>query len=260
MLQSRFLAAFLITALPAIAQPPFPGARNITGAHVHFNSSDPDAAMAFWTGIIGTSTYSNESQKGVSTLGITILIDRKAPAGPSAGSAIDHLTLKVPDLQPLVEKLAKTPYKSFHPQADDSRLIIDGPDGVRIELIEDNSMYAALEFDHIELHSAQPKEMQAWYAKNLGGRPGTTDTAISLLIPGAALRFMQADAPLPTAERAIDHICFEVKDIDSFCKKLSENGVKLDSAPRLVPEIKASVAWLTDPWGTRIEVMEKAAR
>ena len=136
--------------------------------------------------------------------------------------------------------------------------MVDGPDGVRIELIEDSAFYAPLGFDHIHLSSKQPKEMRAWYMKNLGAGPG--DHADSILIPGANLTISQAAAPVPSAERAVAHISFEVKDLENFCRKLVENGVKLDSAPHLAPELNASIVLLSDPWGTLIELMEKSTR
>jgi catechol 2,3-dioxygenase-like lactoylglutathione lyase family enzyme len=121
-------------------------------------------------------------------------------------------------------------------------------------------MYAPLEFNHIHFHSAQPKEMQAWYLKNFGGRAGADENTNSILIPGATLTFTEADSAAPTADRAIDHVGFDVKNLEDFCKQLIGNGVKLDSAPHAVPEMKASIAFLTDPWGVRIELMEKVSR
>ena len=253
------LPAFLIATPGAMAQPPGRGPRNISAGHIYLNSADPDAAIAFWKDMIGTGTFNFGSLNGVSTLGGTILFTRKMPAGPSAGSSIDHLALKIPDLQTFIDRLAKSPYKSIHTQSGEGRLMVDSPDGVRIELIEDNTMYAALEFSHVHLRSTQPKEMQAWYIKNLGGRPGMDDNPDTVLIPGMTLMFTQADSTVPSADRAIDHIAFEVKDLAAFCGKLGENGVKIDSAPHAVPEMKASVALLTDPWGTRIELIEKTA-
>jgi catechol 2,3-dioxygenase-like lactoylglutathione lyase family enzyme len=259
MLLPRIFAVALVAALSAFAQPPSPGVPIIGAAHIHLNSADPNAAIAFWTDTIGMSSSSAGSFSSVSTLGVKILFTRKTPSGPSAGSAIDHIALKVPDLQPVVERLSKTPYKPLHPQTSADRLMINGPDGVRIELIEDNSMYTLLEFNHIHLSSKQPKEMQAWYIRNLGARPGFVDTADSIVLPGANLAISQVDSALPTADRAIDHISFEVKDLENFCRQLVENGVKLDSTPHAVPELSASVALVSDPWGTRIELMEKSA-
>ena len=252
MLLSRPIAACLVAALSAVAQPPAPGGPNIAAAHIHLNSSDPDAAIAFWNDVIGTSSSGN----GVSTLGLKILFTRKTPSGPSAGSAIDHIGLKVPDLQPVVDRLSKTPYKSFRPQKTQDRLMVNGPDGVRIELIEDSAFYAPLGFDHLHLSSQQPKEMQAWYIKHFGARRG--DDADSLLIPGVNLTIAQMDGAVPSSERAIDHISFEVKDLENFCRKLVENGVKLDSTPRPAPDLRASIALLRDPSGTLIELIEKS--
>jgi catechol 2,3-dioxygenase-like lactoylglutathione lyase family enzyme len=246
----------LLFAFTASAQLPSPGAHGIIGTHIQLNSADTDAAIVFWKDVMGTSTSGNEAVKGVNTLGVTILFTKKAPTGPSVGSAIDHLAFHVPDLQPFVDRIAKTPFKTFHPEGDELRLMVDGPDGVRIEMIEDSSMYASQEFHHIHMYSAQAKEMQEWYVKNLGGRSRAPENADMVQFPGTMLRFQQAGAAVPTAGRAVDHIAFEVKDLDGFCKKLTDNGVKLDSAPHAVPELKASVAVLTDPWGTRIELME----
>jgi hypothetical protein len=58
-----------------------------------------------WTDLIGASTWSRDSLNGVSTLGVLIVIARNPPSGPSAGSAIDHIGFKVPDLQPFISKL-----------------------------------------------------------------------------------------------------------------------------------------------------------
>jgi catechol 2,3-dioxygenase-like lactoylglutathione lyase family enzyme len=252
----RSLAVFLIATFPAVAQIGSQNAQGVAFGHIHVNSADPDTAIAFWKDLIGAATYSHESLNGVSTLGAIILFTKKDPSGPSAGSTIDHIALKVPDLTPFVEKLKKTSYKSFQPVPGGDRLTIDGPDGVRIELTEDSSMYAPLEFDHIHFRSTKPRDMQAWYAKTFGARSGTGDQSDSSVISGASLTFEQADSPAPSAGRAIDHIGFEVKGLEAFCKKLADDGIKLDSPYRTVPQIKLSIAFLTDPWGTRIELTE----
>jgi catechol 2,3-dioxygenase-like lactoylglutathione lyase family enzyme len=255
----RIFAACLIAAVPVAAQPALQNPRNVAFGHIHLNSADPDAAIAFWKDIIGTSTYNRESQHGVSMQGALILITRNAPSGPSVGSAIDHIGLRVPDLQPFIEKLAKTPYKSFQPAGASDKLMIDGPDGVRIELTEDSTMYTLLDFDHIHFHSKQPDDTQAWYSRLFAARPGTDDQSHSSRVSGAMLTFSPADATVPSAGRAIDHIAFEIKDLESFCKKLTDAGIKLDSPYQSMPENKMSAAFLTDPSGTRIELTEGLA-
>lgn len=219
---SRLFVASLAAVVSALAQP---GAPNIAAAHIHLNAADPDAAIAFWNDVIGTSNSTIGSYKGVDTLGVKILFTRKAPSGASTGSAIDHIALRVPDLLPVIDRLSKTSYKSFRPPNSSDRIVIDGPDGVRIEIMEENSAYTPLEFNHIHLSSKQPKEMQAWYIANLGARPGPVD-ANSVLIPGANVTISQADSVVPSADRSIDHISFEVTDLENLCKKLVESGAK----------------------------------
>jgi catechol 2,3-dioxygenase-like lactoylglutathione lyase family enzyme len=244
------IAVCLIAAVPALSQ------RNVVVGHIHLNSADPAASMAFWKDVIGTSAFTNQSLNGVSMIGVLILFTKTAPMGPSAGSAIDHIGITVPDLQPFEERLAKTSYKSSKPTEGGDRLLIEGPDGVRVELIEDNSMFADKQFSHIHFHTAQPKDMQAWYAKNFGARPAPGDNADSSLLAGATLTFTQAESAVPTVGRAIDHIGFEVKGLEAFCKALTDGGVKLDSPYHSQPELKLATAFLTDPWGTRIELTE----
>jgi catechol 2,3-dioxygenase-like lactoylglutathione lyase family enzyme len=250
----RIVAVCLLATLQAVAQR---GTPNVTFGHIHINSADPDKTVAFWTDIIGLSTWSRDSLNGVSTLGVLILITRNAPSGPSAGSAIDHIGFKVPDLQAFIGKLAKTSYKSIQPTGD--QLMIDGPDGVRIELTEDSSMYAPLEFDRIYFHTTRPNDAQAWYAKVFGARPAGEDQPNTSLIAGAALSFAHADSVSPTAGRAIDHIAFEIKNLESFCKKLAADGIKFDSPYQVLPQLNFSDAFLTDPSGARIELTEGLA-
>ncbi|HUO30283.1 MAG TPA: VOC family protein, partial [Bryobacteraceae bacterium] len=59
-----------------------------------------------------------------------------------------------------------------------------------------------------------------------------------------------------TKGRALDHIGFEVKDLETFCRKLEADGVKLDMPYRRIPELNLAIAYLTDPWGTYIELTE----
>ena len=243
------LAGGLLVALSAPAQLSSPNQQGVAMGHIHLNAADPDASIRFWTDVIGASSYTHESLKGVSTQGVIILFAKKAPAGPSVGSAVDHIGLNVPDLSPLQEKLAKTNYKHWLPVPGGPQLLIDGPDGVRIEVNEDSAMYSPLEFRNLELHTPDIEKTKAWYAEHFGA-----------FIPGVSLAFVQDPAATPTLGRAIDHIGFEVKGLEAFCKKLADSGVKLDSPFRTVDQIKLSLAFLTDPWGTRIELTEGLAK
>ena len=62
-----------------------------------------------------------------------------------------------------------------------------------------------------------------------------------------------------TKGRELDHLGFDVKNIDEFEKRLVAQGLKFEAPPRQVPNTQARIAFLTDPWGTYIEVTEHLA-
>ena len=80
----RVVAVWLLATLPAVAQR---GAPEVTFGHIHINSADLDKTIAFWGDVMGLSNWSRDSLKGVSTIGVLILITAKPPSGPSAASA-----------------------------------------------------------------------------------------------------------------------------------------------------------------------------
>jgi hypothetical protein len=87
------------------------------------------------------------------------------------------------------------------------------------------------------------------------------------LLPGIRLRFDVAalrpdnsEKPLPTKARALDHIGFELKNLEAFCKELEANGVKFDQPYSKTRHRSFASAELTDPWGISIELTEGLKR
>ena len=79
-------------------------------------------------------------------------------------------------------------------------------------------------------------------------------------LPGVNLSFSPTKTPTqPTKGRGIDHIGFEVTDIDALVKSLEAKGMKLDGPVRQVPNTNLKIAFLTDPWGTYIELTQGLA-
>ena len=86
------------------------------------------------------------------------------------------------------------------------------------------------------------------------GKRGPFDAAD---IPGANLTFTKSDTPtVPTKGRMLDHIGFEIVGLEAFCKKAEANGVKFDMPFTKRPDLGISLAFMTDPWGTYIELNE----
>ena len=90
-----------------------------------------------------------------------------------------------------------------------------------------------------------------------GAKPRDTPNFLVGDLPGVALNFSAAAAPVAgTSGRAVDHVGFEIKDLEAFCKRLDEMGIKQTVAFRKVPNWGLAIAFITDPWGTSIELTE----
>ena len=119
---------------------------------------------------------------------------------------------------------------------------------------------------HIHFINKQYVEMQQWYMKVFDAtlRQGQTDFFIGADLPGVgySLNFFrwegdQTITHVPTRGRVVDHVGFEVKHLEEFCKKLEAKGIVLTVPYRKVPGMdNMANAFITDRWGTSIELTE----
>jgi catechol 2,3-dioxygenase-like lactoylglutathione lyase family enzyme len=134
---------------------------------------------------------------------------------------------------------------------------VNTPDGLRIEILENKNQSMPIQSEHVHffLPESEIAKSQAWYGKVFGAKAGATTPPLRTS-PGQ-LRFTKADtAQAPTKGRVLDHIGFDVKDLKAFIKTLEANNVKLDR-PYIVNEAGIGIAFVTDPWGTNIEINER---
>ena len=79
-------------------------------------------------------------------------------------------------------------------------------------------------------------------------------------MPGVNLTFSGTRTPVgPTKGRGLDHIGFDVTNLAELVKSLEAKGITIDAPIREVPNTKLKVAFLSDPWGTYIELTEGLA-
>ena len=99
---------------------------------------------------------------------------------------------------------------------------------------------------------------RSWYAKHFGAVPGKRGQNAAGDLPGVNLTFGKVDmVNQGTRGRALDHIGFEIRNLPAFIARLEAAGVKLDSPIRKAGNNTTSIAFLTDPWGTYIELNER---
>jgi catechol 2,3-dioxygenase-like lactoylglutathione lyase family enzyme len=262
-----FVAAMFVVfaAMPAGAQLAPPNGAGVTMGHIHLFVKDVEAQKKFWTATMGGTVVQNGPLMLVQFPGVYIMLRQADPSGPPAGSIVDHFGFAWKDMPTTLAKW-KADGVEIEQTGNANQGYVHGPDGIRVEFFGDPSLPTPVAMNHIHFYPMDIPAMQAWYAKMFGGVPGKRQRQSSpgLIdcddIPGANLSFSQGKTALaPTKGRSLDHIGFDVKDLEGFTKKLEAQGIKLDEGPRLAPNGTTKVAYITDPWGTRIELTEKLA-
>jgi catechol 2,3-dioxygenase-like lactoylglutathione lyase family enzyme len=256
------VAASVMAAGPALAQRmPFNEA-GITMGHWHMNSQNVETNKRLFVAM-GGKTIKPGASEIVNFPGVSIFLHQgpltPPPTGGTVGSVINHVSLSVPNVQEAIAKWkeAGVPVEFGKDRTDQAW--VTTVDGLRVEILEDKSQTVPVRHHHVHFHVAESAipSIQAWYAKHFGAKPGIRGRNQAADIPGANLTFTKSDTPtVPTRGRVLDHIGFDVKDLDAFARKLQEAGVKLDRQVERRPDGSA-IAFTRDEWGTSIELNER---
>ena len=232
---------------------PAPNASGVANGHIHLNVRDVEATSKFFVALGGTTT-----EPGVLEFpGVVVRLRKQEPTGPSVGSVVNHVGFQVPNTP---ESMAKWKAAGLKTEAGNrpEQGFLYTPDGLKIEILEDKSLTVPIKNHHVHFYvsEAEIPQIQAWYAKTFGAKPGMRGQNQAADVPGVNLTFSKSDSPAaPTKGRALDHIGFEVKHLEAFCKNLEASGIKLDRAYGKLPS-GVGIAFITDPWGTQIELNE----
>jgi lactoylglutathione lyase len=112
--------------------------------------------------------------------------------------------------------------------------------------------------DHIHLNVPDQAKAVEWYQKTFGGQT-TAEGTDRLMLGETRLIFLKNDKGQPSAGSALDHLGFSVPDLDAKMKELEAAGVKVVTPARDVPGL-FKLAFVEDPWGTRIEVVQDSEK
>jgi catechol 2,3-dioxygenase-like lactoylglutathione lyase family enzyme len=256
------LFASTLTIGTAAAQPaPFNEA-GVTMGHWHIVSKDVEANKKLFLAMGGKLLMPGGNPLIMFPgLYINLNLGTEKGEGGTQGTVVNHVGFIVDNVQQRVAQWKAAGVKVL--PGNNGRLdqaYVETPDGVRMEILEDKTQSVPIRNEHVHffLTEAEIPKAQAWYAKTFGGKAGTRNNAPVVDIPGVQLRFNKADTKqAPTRGHVLDHIGFDVKDHPAFMKKIQAEGIKLDEGPRKVPN-GSTIAYITDPWGTRIEIIERA--
>jgi catechol 2,3-dioxygenase-like lactoylglutathione lyase family enzyme len=252
------LGLLLVLVSPASAQLAAPNAMGVSIGHVHINATDVDAHVKFWTAAGGTLVQ-REKLTIVRFPGILVLLRKQENSGGTAGSSVNHVGFGVRDFEGSVAKW-KAAGLTWEPGRNppNGQGFLVAPDNVRVEIFENRTQPEPMMMNHIHLQVTDVMQAQQWYGRQFGGIAGKRGQWDVANVPGTELTLGRVDAlQTPTKGRAIDHIGFEVKNIDTFVAALQAAGIKTDGPVRSSPNAAGlRIVYLTDPWGTQIELTE----
>ena len=259
------------------AQLSAPNAAGVAMGHVHYGVRDVAANKEFWLALGGEPVSLLGTIEGVEFPDVVVLFRQAEPSGGSEGSVVNHVAFRVKSLAALEAAGFEVHYNVEYPGVAS----VFSPEGERIELFDDElatnlgftidggvSNAAAERHNrkigvpiiahHIHLYvpEDQVNAAKEWYATTFSGVRGKRWRYDAVDLPGINLNFSSTAAALaPTRGRMLDHIGFEIQNLEAFCKQLEADGIKFDRPYAKLPS-GFGLAFLTDPWGTYIELTE----
>jgi catechol 2,3-dioxygenase-like lactoylglutathione lyase family enzyme len=258
------------------AQLSSPNASGVAMGHLHYVVKDVAANKRFWTQLGGKPVTVLDTIEGVLFPDVVVLLRQGEPSGGSEGSVVNHVAFRVQSLA-AVEAAGLT---LEHNEQYPGIASVFSPEGERIELFDESATNLGFAADggttnaiaerhnrpmevpiiahhvHLFVPEADVARAKEWYANAFGGVPGKRWRYEAVDLPGINLNFSGAAEPLAaTRGRGLDHLGFEVQNLEAFCEKLEADGIVLDQPYRKLPS-GFGLAFLTDPWGTYIELSE----
>jgi catechol 2,3-dioxygenase-like lactoylglutathione lyase family enzyme len=273
--RASIVALVILLSAPAWAQLSKPNAAGVAMGHLHYHVRDVEANTRFWVSLGGTPVRIG----GVDAIrfpDVFVVLTRAESSGGTAGSVVNHVAFRVPSFAKLREAGLNVQLLDQFPGVG----FVNSPEGERIELFDNTAtnttftlapgqvdpgadrhnhpVTAPIVVFHIHFYLPEGSEAKArdWYVRTFGAVPGIRWHYTAADLPGINLNFSDQKQPMaPTRGRMLDHIGFEVRNLASFCRRLEAAGVKFDE--RYAKDASGvGHAFLTDPWGTSIELTE----
>jgi catechol 2,3-dioxygenase-like lactoylglutathione lyase family enzyme len=260
--------------------------------HLHLNTTDPMAAIKFYT-----STFDCEQRKFLDQDAVwaqqSWLLFTKVKAAPpwQLTSAIWHFGWGAEDMKAAYQKQIDSGTKFFTPLTDISDILggnstgrffyayVETPDHGLVELNTANNH----RFGHLHLFSEDPVAAGEWYAKHFGitlrnstraprfyrehqiapSASFTMDNVNIIIYPIQYSRRAYADQWNGQSEisstkgRVVDHVAFSVDDLSATVSRLRAEGVKILAAPTTTSSGRFKHAFIEGPDYIRIELVEE---
>jgi catechol 2,3-dioxygenase-like lactoylglutathione lyase family enzyme len=255
-----YVAGLAAATTPLVAQLGKPNAQGVSVGHVHLVVRDAEAHKKLWV-LLGADITRTGSLELLKFPGLFVILTPGTPSGGSEESTVNHFGFAVPNVDAVRAKLTAAGLPTVQELTNPKRWVTMFPDLVKVEFVEDPTLTVPIAGHHLHLSTNEIEPLRAWYVKTFGGASETRRGFPSAVFDGGEVNLIQAPGPqAPTKGRSLDHIGFEVKGLEAFCRKLEADGVKFETPYREMPQLGGlKLAFITDPAGTRIELTEGLA-
>jgi catechol 2,3-dioxygenase-like lactoylglutathione lyase family enzyme len=257
------MVLIVLASAAARAQLLQPNAEGVSMGLMVLNVTDVAAHKKFWVDEFDATPVKVGRLDGVTIPGFVMLFRAQAPTGPSEGSTINHIGLKVRKLADFTARFDRAGYKYDPPRVGREttpQTYVTGPDGFRTELVEDPRLPVPVIGHHLHYWMADPEAVKKWYVQTLHLEPTYRGPYPAGDVPGMNYTFAplgsQKGAGVPTRGRVLDQVGLDVRNLKEYCAKLQAAGVKFDVPFGKDPELGIDAATFTDPWGATIRLTQ----
>jgi catechol 2,3-dioxygenase-like lactoylglutathione lyase family enzyme len=256
-------AGFVMALTTGRAQLLQPNAEGLSMGLVVLNVTDVAAHQKFWSDEFNAKLVKVGQLDGATIPGFVILFRHQAPTGPSEGTTINHMGLKLRKLSDFTARFDAGGYKYDPPRVGRENTLqtyVTGPDRFRMELVEDPRLPVPAIGHHLHYWMEDPEAVKKWYVQTLHLEATYRGPYPAGDVPGMNYTFAplgsQKGAGVPTKGRLLDQVGLEVRDLKAYCAKLQAAGMKFDVPYGMDAELGMYSATLTDPWGATIRLTE----
>jgi catechol 2,3-dioxygenase-like lactoylglutathione lyase family enzyme len=262
--------------------------------HLHLNTTDPAAAIKFYTSKFDCEQRQFLDQDAVWAQQSWLLFNKVKTAPPwQLTSAIWHFGWGAEDMKAAYQKQIELGTKFFTPLTDISDILggtgtgrffyayVETPDHGLVELNTANHH----RFGHLHLFSEDPVAAGEWYAKHFGitlrnstreprfyrdhqvapSASFTMDNVSFIIYPieysrkAYAGQWDSGQAKISSTKgRVVDHVAFSVYDVRETLSKLQAEGVKILEPTKTTDSGRLKHAFVEGPDYIRIELVEAA--
>lgn len=191
-----------------------------------------------------------------------VVLLKTATAKPSSQGTIDHIAFSFPNLEVKVKELEAAGAKIVAPVRNVTgwftSAILDDPNGVRIELVDDPESRG---FHHLHMRLADPDAGRKWLLRVFGGDAIDLKNASGIRYGEMRVLFEKGDRS-GSAGFGLDHLAFRMQKprLDALVGALKGENAVFQRGPFSYTNgpISGTTAFVEGPGQTRIEILARS--